>query len=184
MSFTARFALVLAAGIVAAIVLAPLAAVAVAAAGWRFPFPRIFDRTVMATLLIAMLFSARDLNLASLLSRGFRHTAAPSIARAIRGFVVAMCALAILFALALAVGGGGVGDHVSGRSADPEILSLGDRDRIHRGSILPCIPARRHGRRLRQPNRADRERRNLRHRASRAIAGAFLRHRLSSRPRD
>jgi len=47
--------LVLIAGVVAAVVVAPLVAVAVAAAGWRFPFPRIFDRTVMATLLIAML---------------------------------------------------------------------------------------------------------------------------------
>jgi membrane protease YdiL (CAAX protease family) len=110
-SFTARFALVLVAGIVAAIVLAPLAAVAVSAAGWRYPFPRIFDRTVMASMLIVMLFAARDLNLIPLLSRGFRHPAAPSIARAIRGFVVALIAIAILFGLALLVGGGGVGDH-------------------------------------------------------------------------
>jgi membrane protease YdiL (CAAX protease family) len=109
-TFTARFALVLIAGIVAAIVVAPLAAVEVAAAGWRFPFPRIFDRTVMATLLIAILFSARDLNLGSLVSRGFKHPARPSIVRAIRGFVVAMCSIAILFALALAAGGGGAGD--------------------------------------------------------------------------
>ncbi len=109
-SFTGRFVLVLVVGIVAAIVIAPLAAVAVSAAGWRFPFPRIFDRTVMATMLIAMLFAARDLNLASLMSRGFRHPAATSVVRALRGFAVAMIAIAILFGLALAVGGGGVGD--------------------------------------------------------------------------
>jgi membrane protease YdiL (CAAX protease family) len=109
-TFTARFALVLVAGIVAAIILAPMAAVAVAAAGWRFPFPRIFDRTVMATLLIAMLFSARDLNFGSLVSRGFKHPARPSIVRAVRGFIVAICAIAILFGFALAVGGGGAGD--------------------------------------------------------------------------
>jgi membrane protease YdiL (CAAX protease family) len=119
-SFTARFALVLVAGVVAAIIVAPLAAVAVSAAGWRFPFPRIFDRTVMATLLIAMLFSARDLNLITLLRRGFNHPAAPSIARAIRGFVVAMCAIAILFGLALAVGGGGVGDHEAAAALIPK----------------------------------------------------------------
>ena len=119
-SFTARFALVLVAGIVAAIIFAPLAAVAVLAAGWRYPFPRIFDRTVMATLLIAMLFAARDLNLVSLLSRGFRHPAAPSIARAIRGFVVAMIAIAILFGLALAVGGGGIGDHEAAAALIPK----------------------------------------------------------------
>jgi membrane protease YdiL (CAAX protease family) len=102
---------VLVAGVVAAIIIAPLAALAVSAAGWRFPFPRIFDRTVMATLLIAMLFAARDLNLVSLVSRGFKHPAAPSIGRAIRGFVVAVLAIAILFGFALAVGGGGVGNH-------------------------------------------------------------------------
>jgi membrane protease YdiL (CAAX protease family) len=111
---------VLVVGIVAAIVLAPIAAVAVSAAGWRFPFPRIFDRTVMATLLIAMLFAARELNLVSLLKSGFSHPAAPSIGRAIRGFVVAMIAIAILFGLALSVGGGGVGDHEAAASLIPK----------------------------------------------------------------
>lgn len=112
--------LVLIAGIVAAIMLGPIAAVAVSAAGWRFPFPRIFDRTVMATLLIAMLFSARDLNLISLLRRGFSHPPAPSIARAIRGFVVAIIAIAILFGLALSLGGGGVGDHEAAAALIPK----------------------------------------------------------------
>ena len=119
-SFTARFALVLVAGVVAAIIVAPLVAVAVSALGWRFPFPRIFDRTVMATLLIAMLVSARDLNFLSLLRRGFTHPPAPSIARAIRGFVVAMLAIAILFGLALEVGGGGVGDHEAAAALIPK----------------------------------------------------------------
>ncbi len=117
MSFTARFALVLAAGIVGAVVFAPLAAVGLSAAGWRFPFPRIFDRTVMATLLIAMIWAARDLNLASLLSRGFKHPAAPSIVRALRGFIVAICAIAILFALALKVSGNGNGSGIGDRGA-------------------------------------------------------------------
>lgn len=120
MSFTARFALVLAAGIAGAIVFAPLAAAGLSAAGWRFPFPRIFDRTVMATLLVAMVWAARDLNLASLLSRGFRQPAAPSIARAIRGLAVAICALAILFALALVVGGSGIGDRGSAAALIPK----------------------------------------------------------------
>jgi membrane protease YdiL (CAAX protease family) len=120
--FSGRFVLVLVAGIVAAIVLAPIAAVAVAAAGWRFPFPRIFDRTVMATLLIAMLFAARDLNLVALLKSGFSHPPAPSIARAIRGFVVAIIAIAILFGLALSVGGGGVGDHEAAAALIPKYL--------------------------------------------------------------
>jgi membrane protease YdiL (CAAX protease family) len=119
-SFTARFALVLVAGVVGAIIVAPLVAVAVSAVGWRYPFPRIFDRTVMATLLIAMLFAARALNFVSLLRRGFSHPAAPSIARVIRGFVVSMLAIAILFGLALAVGGGGVGDHEAAAALIPK----------------------------------------------------------------
>jgi len=114
--------IVLAAGLVAAIIVAPIVAVAVTAAGWRYPFPRIFDRTVMATLLIAMLFAARDLNLATLMSRGFKHPLALSVARAIRGFLVAMCAIAILFALALAVGGAGVGDHTAAAALIPKYL--------------------------------------------------------------
>jgi len=96
---------VLVAGVVAAIILAPLAAVAVAHAGWRFPFPRIFDRTVMATLVIAMLFYAHDLKLISLLARGFVHFPRRSIRYAIRGFVVAMIAIVILLGLAIAFGG-------------------------------------------------------------------------------
>src|SRR5271157_3435883 len=54
MSFTLRFALVLAAGVVAAIVLSPFIAAALAASGFHLPFPRIFDRTVMATLPIGI----------------------------------------------------------------------------------------------------------------------------------
>ena len=110
-SFTARFALVLLAGIIAAIIFAPLAAAAVSAAGWHYPFPRIFDRTVMVSMLIVMLFAARDLNLMSLLRRGFSRPPQSSIVRGLRGFVVAMIAIAILFGLAFAVGGGGIGDH-------------------------------------------------------------------------
>jgi membrane protease YdiL (CAAX protease family) len=111
---------VLVAGVFAAIIVAPLVAVAVSALGWHFPFPRIFDRTVMATLLIAMLVSARSLNFVSLLRRGFNHPPAPSIARAIRGFVVAMLAIAILFGLALEVGGGGIGDHEAAAALIPK----------------------------------------------------------------
>jgi membrane protease YdiL (CAAX protease family) len=106
--------------VVAAIIVAPLVAIAVSAVGWRYPFPRIFDRTVMATLLIVMLFAARALNFIPLLSQGFKHPAAPTIARAIRGFVVAMLSIAILFGLALAVGGGGVGDHHAAAALIPK----------------------------------------------------------------
>src|SRR4029077_11393718 len=109
-SFTARFAIALVAGLVAAVIVAPIAALAVVHAGWRFPFPRIFDRTVMVTLFLAMLWATRDLQLGSLLARGFRHPAKESLLRVLRGLAVSFCAIAILFALALWLGGGGTGD--------------------------------------------------------------------------
>ncbi len=109
MSFTAKFALALVAGLIAAVIVAPIAAVAVASAGWRYPFPRIFDRTVMATLLLAMIWAARDLKLVALLRGGFVHPVRESSARVIRGLIVAFCALAILFALALRASGSGMG---------------------------------------------------------------------------
>ena len=105
MSFTARFAIALVAGLVAAVIVAPIAALAVAHAGWRFPFPRIFDRTVMVTLFLAMLWAARDLQLGSLLARGFKHPRKESSLRVLRGLAVSFCAIAILFALALTAGG-------------------------------------------------------------------------------
>jgi membrane protease YdiL (CAAX protease family) len=119
-SLTARFALVLLVGIADAIIFAPLAAVAVSAAGWNYPFPRIFDRTVMASMLIVMLYAARDLNLVPLLKRGFSHPALLSLMRALRGFVVAMIAIAILFGLALAVGGGGTGGREAATALIPK----------------------------------------------------------------
>jgi membrane protease YdiL (CAAX protease family) len=76
----------------------------------------------MATLLIAILFSARELNLSSLLSRGFRYPARPSIVRALRGFVAAICAIAILFALALAAGGAGAGNRAVALALIPKYL--------------------------------------------------------------
>jgi membrane protease YdiL (CAAX protease family) len=105
MSFTARFAIALVAGLIAAVVVAPIAALAVAHAGWRFPFPRIFDRTVMVTLFLAMLWAARDLQLGALLARGFKHPRKESSLRVLRGLAVSFCAIAILFALALTAGG-------------------------------------------------------------------------------
>jgi membrane protease YdiL (CAAX protease family) len=107
MSFTARFAIALVAGLIAAVVVAPMAALAVAHAGWRFPFPRIFDRTVMVTLFLAMLFAARDLQLGALLARGFKHPARESLLRVLRGLALSFCTITILFALALTAGGSG-----------------------------------------------------------------------------
>jgi membrane protease YdiL (CAAX protease family) len=107
MSFTARFAIALVAGLIAAVVVAPIAALAVAHAGWRFPFPRIFDRTVIVTLFLAMLWASRDLQLGALLARGFKHPAREGFLRVLRGLAVSFCAIAILFALALTASGSG-----------------------------------------------------------------------------
>jgi len=106
MSFTARFALVFAAGVAAAIVLSPLAAAAAAAAGLHFPFPRIFDRTVIGTLLIAILSRAHAFKLGPRLANGFARPGknAPGV---LAGFGVAIAAMGVLVVLALVVGGPG-----------------------------------------------------------------------------
>ncbi len=108
MSFSARFALVFAAGVAAAIVLSPLAAAAVAAAGLHVPFPRIFDRTVMGTLLIAILLTARAFKLGERLVNGFARPA-KNAPRALAGFAVAIAAMGALAILAIIVGGPGTG---------------------------------------------------------------------------
>ncbi|MDO8431113.1 MAG: CPBP family intramembrane metalloprotease [Candidatus Binatus sp.] len=107
MSFTARFALAVAAGLLAAIVAAPIVATAIHSAGWNFPFPRIFDRVVMATLLIAILWTVRDLKFVPLLRAGFSAPAS-NWSNAMRGLAVSLCAIAILFALAAIVSGRGL----------------------------------------------------------------------------
>ncbi len=106
MSFTARFTLVFAAGVAAAIVLSPLAAAAVAAAGLHVPFPRIFDRTVMGTLLIAILSSAHAFKLRERLANGFARPG-KNAPRALGGFGVAIAAMGLLVVLALVVEGPG-----------------------------------------------------------------------------
>ena len=103
-------------------ILAPVAAVVVGAAGWRFPFPRIFDRTLMATILLAMLAGARRLELSKLMREGFGGSARTSVARYLRGLAVSLAAIAVLTALALAVGDGGVGNFGAVASRAPKYL--------------------------------------------------------------
>ncbi len=92
MSFTLKFLLALALGLATAVIIAPFAAAGVAAAGFRFPFPRIFDRTVMVTLLVALLCFARPLRLAELLRAGFARPRA-NLVRAGVGLLVALVAV-------------------------------------------------------------------------------------------
>ncbi len=104
-SFTIRFAIALAAGLAAAVILAPVAAGAIAALGLRFPFPRIFDRVVMATLLAALLIASRALGFTTLVRAGFAAPRA-NLPRCAIGLAVALATIAILFACAAAALGG------------------------------------------------------------------------------
>lgn len=103
MPFTLRLTFALVIGIVAAAILSPFVAAIVAAIGFRFPFPRIFDRVVMVTVAAAILPQARQLRLVPLLRTGY---ARPDVnyARATRGFLIAIGTMAILFTAAFAMG--------------------------------------------------------------------------------
>jgi uncharacterized protein len=104
-SFTLRFAIALVAGLAAAVVLSPFAAAAVAAMGFHFPFPRIFDRTVMVTLLAAMLIWSRSMGFAGLMREGFAAARA-NLPRVLLGLAISLGAIAVLFGLAYASGAG------------------------------------------------------------------------------
>ena len=104
MSFTLRLANALLLAAVAAVFIAPLAATAVSAAGYRFPFPRIFDRTVMVTLAVMLFLWARKLGMARLLRRGFARPL-DNLDALLRGLLVAAAVIAILFALGAVFGG-------------------------------------------------------------------------------
>jgi membrane protease YdiL (CAAX protease family) len=103
MSFTLKFVLALALGLAAAVIIAPLAAAGVAAAGFHFPFPRIFDRTVMVTLLVALLCFARPLRLFELLREGFARPRA-NLLRVGAGLLLALVAVGTLFGIAAYMG--------------------------------------------------------------------------------
>ena len=104
MPFTLRLAIVLLLAAVAAALVAPLAATALAAAGYRFPFPRIFDRTVMLTLAVMLMLWARQLGVARLLRRGFARPL-DNLGAMLRGLLVAAAVIAILLVLGAAFGG-------------------------------------------------------------------------------
>ena len=104
MPFTLRVAIALVLAAAAAAIVAPFAATAVAAVGYRFPFPRIFDRTVMVTVAVILALWARKLGVVRLLRRGFARPKA-NLGAALRGFLVAMAAIAILLVLGAAFGG-------------------------------------------------------------------------------
>jgi membrane protease YdiL (CAAX protease family) len=103
MPFTLRLAITIAAAALVAAAIAPLVAVAVGSAGYHFPFPRIFDRTVMIAVAALLSLQARKLRLVRLLQRGFAHPTEHGGA-AVRGLLIAIIAVAILLALGAASG--------------------------------------------------------------------------------
>lgn len=104
MHFTLRLICALVIAALLAAVISPFAAVAVAYAGFRFPFPRIFDRTVMVTTAVMLIWWARQLRLGPLLRHGFARPAR-NLGAALRGFLIAVVVIGILVALAAAFGG-------------------------------------------------------------------------------
>jgi membrane protease YdiL (CAAX protease family) len=104
MPFTLRLTIALLLAAAAAALIAPVAATALAAAGYRFPFPRIFDRTVMLTLAVMMTLWARQLGVVRLLRRGFARPL-DNFGAMLRGLLVAAAVIAILLALGAAFGG-------------------------------------------------------------------------------
>jgi len=103
MSFTLRLTIVLVASVVAATIIAPFAAMVVAALGFHFPFPRIFDRTVMVIVAIALLWQSRELRVLPLLRSGFARPMR-NLPCATRGFLIAIAAIAVLIYLAVVMG--------------------------------------------------------------------------------
>lgn len=108
MSFTSRLALTIACALIAAILLSPIAGLIVAKAGFHIPFPRIFDRVVMATVLIALIWNSRELRFVPLLRTGFADPIG-NLGRALRGLGVALAVVAILGTIALSLGGSASG---------------------------------------------------------------------------
>ncbi len=110
MRFTYVLILAFALALTAAVAISPIAAVVLTAAGFRFPFPRIFDRTVMVALLLTVILFARPLRLRSLLADGFRDLRR-NWTDVLRGIAAAIVVIATLFtcaALAGAHGGPGL----------------------------------------------------------------------------
>jgi len=111
-SFTARVVFALIAAIAAAVIVSPFVALAVASFGFRFPFPRIFDRVVMVCLGVAVVLDARGLTLLPLLKAGYARPIG-NLGGVVRGLTIALGAMLLLFVVAAAM----VGIANAGRAA-------------------------------------------------------------------
>jgi membrane protease YdiL (CAAX protease family) len=93
----------LAVALLGAAIIAPIVAMELWKAGFHFPFPRILDRTVMLTLLVALLVLARRLKIVELLREGFGGPES-GMRDALSGLVLAGGTMGMLFALAALAG--------------------------------------------------------------------------------
>jgi len=107
MSFTIRLTLALLIAMVAAALIAPWVGAMVDGLGFHFPFPRIFDRVVMVTLAAVIVANARQLRLVARLKSGFANPVG-NLGRLIRGFAIAVAAVAALWAIATISSGSAV----------------------------------------------------------------------------
>lgn len=98
--FTVTFAAAVLLSVLAAALLAPLVAYALALAGAHLPFPRIFDRVVMVTAGVGLALAARPLGLPDLLRSGF-HGLRTGLPPVVAGLAGASAIMAALLALAL-----------------------------------------------------------------------------------
>jgi membrane protease YdiL (CAAX protease family) len=117
------FALVLAA--VAAALLAPVAAVLVARCGFLVPFPRIFDRSMMLTTAVILIFQKDKLRLLPLVQSGFeRPQSLVSRLRLITiGLSISLLVVAILWLVAIiAAPAGGRAQWASIVAALPKLI--------------------------------------------------------------
>ncbi len=105
MSFTVRLTFALLVALIAAALIAPWVAAIVAVLGFRFPFPRIFDRVVMVALAAVMVQNAKRLRLGKRLETGFANPAA-NLGRILRGLTIAIAAVAALWVVAVVISGG------------------------------------------------------------------------------
>jgi membrane protease YdiL (CAAX protease family) len=102
--------------IVVAAMIAPVVAGGLWKGGFRFPFARIFDRTVMLMFFAALFLLARRLKIVALLRQGFCHPER-GMGQALSGLVLADAAIAVLFALAAVAGA-----HIHGSMIIPAVI--------------------------------------------------------------
>ncbi|MGD0075533.1 MAG: CPBP family glutamic-type intramembrane protease [Candidatus Binataceae bacterium] len=107
MSFTLRLTLALIVAVIAAALIAPWVGALVDMLGFRFPFPRVFDRVVMVTLAAVMIQSARPLKLGTRLRAGFADLSA-NLGRSARGFAIAIAAIVAIWIAATVISASGV----------------------------------------------------------------------------